>query len=100
MIHFSNNEDIIFGNCTGKIQPLLDMLQKKFQALYCPLENIVIDGTSALERHTNIQAVHPQQSPPLWNETVQALLYGRIYLVAKNLRRKIRNWREGNWVSP
>lgn len=72
MIHFSNNEDIVFGNRTGKIQPLLDMLQKKFQALYCSSENIVIDETLVPWRgSTNIQAVHPQQSPPLWNQTVQ-----------------------------
>lgn len=45
MLHFCNNETIPAGDRLGKIQPLVDMLQRKFQALFCPGEDIVIDET-------------------------------------------------------
>lgn len=45
MIHFNNNETIEKGNRLGKIQPLVNLLRQKFQALFSPGENIVIDET-------------------------------------------------------
>lgn len=45
MIHFNNNEEIERGDRLGKIRPLVDILQRKYQALYRPGENIVIDET-------------------------------------------------------
>lgn len=45
MLHFANNETIQQGDRLGKIQPLIDMLQRKFKSLYYPNEDIVIDET-------------------------------------------------------
>ena len=42
-IHFANNEMIEPNDKLGKIQPLIDKLQDKFQKLYTPEDSIVID---------------------------------------------------------
>ena len=44
MLHFSDNETSESGDRLAKIQPLIDMLQKNFQSLFCP-EDAVIDET-------------------------------------------------------
>lgn len=44
-IHFSNNEEIPQGDRLGKIQPLIDALQKKFQDIMIPAQDFVIDET-------------------------------------------------------
>lgn len=44
-MHFADNSSIIPGDRLGKIQPLLDMLQMRYQKVYVPGENIVIDET-------------------------------------------------------
>ncbi|KAL1447294.1 hypothetical protein WDU94_002722 [Cyamophila willieti] len=43
MIHFANNDTIRKGDRLGKIQPLIDKLERKYQELYVPSENFVID---------------------------------------------------------
>ena len=45
MLHFSDNETSESGDRSAKIQPLIDMLQKNFQSLFCPEEDAVIDET-------------------------------------------------------
>ena len=45
MLHFSDNETSESGDRLAKIQPLIDMLQKNFQSLFCPEEDAVIDET-------------------------------------------------------
>ena len=45
VLHFSNNETAESGNRLAKIQPLIDMLRKNFQNLFCPEEDVVIDET-------------------------------------------------------
>lgn len=45
MLHFRNNESIQKGDRLAKIQPLLTLLEKKFQQLYFPDQDIVIDET-------------------------------------------------------
>lgn len=45
MLHFANNEDIQKGDRLGKIQPLIDIMERKFKALFYPAEDIVIDET-------------------------------------------------------
>ncbi|XP_013785562.1 piggyBac transposable element-derived protein 4-like [Limulus polyphemus] len=42
-IHFADNEAIQPDNRLGKIQTLIDKMQRKFQELYTPEESIVID---------------------------------------------------------
>ncbi|GLV38191.1 hypothetical protein CBL_12837 [Carabus blaptoides fortunei] len=44
-IHFSNNEEIPQGDRLGKIQPLIDALQKKYQDIMITAEDFVIDET-------------------------------------------------------
>lgn len=44
-MHFSDNNSIVPGDRLGKIKPLLDMLQMRYQRIYVPGENIVIDET-------------------------------------------------------
>ncbi|KAJ8963691.1 hypothetical protein NQ314_005443 [Rhamnusium bicolor] len=45
MLHFNNNETAQRGDRLAKIQPLVDILQRKFQELMYPGEDIVIDET-------------------------------------------------------
>ena len=45
MLHFSDNETSESGDRLAKIQPLIDMLQKNFQSLFRPEEDVVIDET-------------------------------------------------------
>lgn len=45
LLHFNNNETIEQGHRLGKIKPLIDILQNKFQSLFYPGEDIVIDET-------------------------------------------------------
>lgn len=45
MLHFNNNETIQKGERTGKIQPLVNLLQRKCQELFYPGEEIVVDET-------------------------------------------------------
>ncbi|KAI5728181.1 hypothetical protein M8J77_012602 [Diaphorina citri] len=42
-VHFADNAQIQPGDRLGKIKILTDLIQKKFKALYCPGEEIVID---------------------------------------------------------
>lgn len=44
-MHFSDNNSIVPGDRLAKIKPLLDMLQTRYQSIYVPGENIVIDET-------------------------------------------------------
>ncbi|XP_055910454.1 piggyBac transposable element-derived protein 4-like [Eupeodes corollae] len=44
-IHFTDNTSIAAGDRIGKLKPLLDMLQTKFQRVIIPGENMVIDET-------------------------------------------------------
>ena len=44
-LHFNNNETNQRGDRLAKIQPLVDMLQRKFQEFMYPDEDIVIDET-------------------------------------------------------
>ena len=45
MLHSSDNETSESGDRLAKIQPLIDMLQKNFQSLFRPEEDVVIDET-------------------------------------------------------
>lgn len=45
LMHFNDNETMQNGDRLGKIQPLIDILQNKFQSLFQPDEDIVIDET-------------------------------------------------------
>ncbi|XP_050299757.1 piggyBac transposable element-derived protein 4-like [Anthonomus grandis grandis] len=45
MVHFNDNKTIVPGKRLGKIKPLVDILKRKFQNLFCPGEFIVIDET-------------------------------------------------------
>ena len=44
-IHFSDNEELEDGNRLWKIQPLMDLLLKKYKAVYSPGMDVVIDET-------------------------------------------------------
>lgn len=44
-IYFGKNEIITKDDRLGKIQPLIDLIQKRYQTLYIPEEDIVIDQT-------------------------------------------------------
>ena len=44
-IHFADNNQIQENDRLGKIQPLVELLQKKFQQVFCPGEHIVADET-------------------------------------------------------
>lgn len=43
VIHFNNNSEMERGNRLAKIRPLKNILQAKFQSLYTPSEEFVID---------------------------------------------------------
>lgn len=45
MLHFSDNETIAKGDRLGKMRPLVDLLQVKYQELYCLGKSVVIDET-------------------------------------------------------
>lgn len=45
MLHFNNNETIQQVEHTGKIQPIVDLLQRKCQELFYPGEEMVVDET-------------------------------------------------------
>ncbi len=42
-IHFADNTKTIEGDRLGKIQLLVDILQTKFQRVFCPGQTIVVD---------------------------------------------------------
>lgn len=44
-IHFANNETIPKGDRIGKVQPLIDILEKKYKEILYPGEDFVIDET-------------------------------------------------------
>ena len=44
-LHFSNNEVIEANDRLGKIQPLVDVLIRKYKYIYSQGENVVIDET-------------------------------------------------------
>ena len=44
-IHFSDNEELEDGNRLWKIQPLVDLLLRKYKAVYSPGVDVVIDET-------------------------------------------------------
>lgn len=45
LIHFSDNQNILMANRLGKIQPLIDILHDKYQTVYVPGHDFVIDET-------------------------------------------------------
>ncbi|KAL7635477.1 UNVERIFIED_CONTAM: hypothetical protein RMT77_014546 [Armadillidium vulgare] len=45
LVHFADNNSIEKGNRIGKIAPLIDLLVKNFQSVFCPPKDVVIDET-------------------------------------------------------
>ena len=87
MLHFSDNETSESSDRLAKIQPLIDMLQKNFQSLFHPEEDVVIDETLVPWRG---RLTFRQYIP---NKTFQTLLNGWVYMGSEGLFWQIPNWR-------
>ncbi|XP_017475443.1 PREDICTED: piggyBac transposable element-derived protein 2-like [Rhagoletis zephyria] len=94
-MHFSYNNSILPGDRLGKIQPLMDMLQMRYQRLNVQGENIVIDETLIPWRgRLSFRKYIANKANPYGIKHFK-LCSTEGYLVSKNTFWQVINWEFG-----